>query len=84
MATIKIYSTPTCVYCKMIKSYLDEKKVDYTDIDVSADQAAGQEMVEKSGQMGVPVSIITTDDNKEEVVVGFDKARISQLMGIKE
>lgn len=84
MPSIKIYSTPTCVYCKMIKSYLDEKKVEYQDIDVSVDQAAGQEMVEKSGQMGVPVSIITTDDNKEEIIVGFDKARISQLMGIKE
>ena len=84
MPTIKVYSTPTCVYCKMIKAYLDEKNVAYEDIDVSANQAAGQEMVEKSGQMGVPVSIITTDDNKEEIIVGFDKTKISQLLGIKE
>ena len=84
MPTIKVYSTPTCVYCKMIKAYLDEKNVAYEDIDVSVNQAAGQEMVEKSGQMGVPVSIITTDDNKEEIIVGFDKDKISQLLGIKE
>lgn len=84
MATIKVYSTPTCVYCNMLKGFLTDNKVDFENIDVSTDQAAGQEMVKKSGQMGVPVSVITTDDNKEEVIVGFDKERISELLNIKE
>lgn len=82
MAKIKIYSTPSCAYCKLLEQYLDEKKVEYEDIDVSQDQAAGKEMVEKSGQMGVPVSIITTNDGKEEVVVGFDKVKINELLGL--
>lgn len=84
MAKIKVYSTPTCVYCNMLKDFLKEKNVDFDNVDVSVDQAAGQEMVQKSGQMGVPVSIITTDDGKEEIIVGFDKAKISDLLGIKE
>ena len=83
MAKIKVYSTPTCVYCNMLKGFLKDNKVDFEEVDVSADQAAGQEMVSKSGQMGVPVAIITTDDNKEEVIVGFDKAKISELLGIQ-
>jgi len=83
MATIKVYSTPTCVYCNMLKGFLTDSKVEFEAIDVSLDQEAGKEMVAKSGQMGVPVSIITTDDNKEEVIVGFDKERISELLNIK-
>ncbi len=79
---IKIYSTPACVYCNMLKGYLTDKKITFEAVDVSADQAAGEEMIEKSGQMGVPVSIITADDGKEEVVVGFDKNRINELLGI--
>ncbi len=84
MATIKVYSTPTCAYCNMLKGYLTDHQIEFENIDVSSDQAAAQEMVEKSGQMGVPVSIITTDDNKEEIVVGFDRERISGLLNIKE
>ena len=84
MTTIKVYSTPTCAYCNMLKGFLTDKQIEFKNIDVSTDQAAAQEMVEKSGQMGVPVSIITTDDNKEEIIVGFDKDRISELLGIKE
>ncbi len=84
MPTIKVYSSPACVYCSLLKDFLKAKNVNFENIDVSTDQAAGQEMVQKSGQMGVPVSIITTDDNKEEVIVGFDKAKISALLDIKE
>ena len=79
---IKIYSTPACVYCHLLKDYLKEKNIEFEAIEVSQDQVAGEEMVQKSGQMGVPVSIITADDGKEEVVVGFDKGRINELLGI--
>ncbi len=81
MAQIKVYTTPTCAYCKMLKDYLIDQKVDFENIDVSTNQEAAQEMVEKSGQMGVPVSIVTTDEGKQEIVVGFDKSKINQLLG---
>ena len=77
MANIKIYSTPICPWCKKAKAYLDEKGIPYTGIDVSNDEAAQKEMIEKSGQMGVPVLDI---DGK--IVVGFDKEKIDELLGL--
>ncbi|MFH1889964.1 MAG: glutaredoxin domain-containing protein [Candidatus Kuenenbacteria bacterium] len=81
---IKIYSTPVCSYCHLLKDHLKKHNIEFEDIDVSKDQEAGQEMVSKSGQMGVPVSVILADDGKEEVIVGFDKAKINKLLNIKE
>ncbi len=78
-AKIKIFSTPSCVYCYTLKEFLKERKIAFENIDVSKDEAALKEMVEKSGQMGVPVSEIDG-----QIVVGFDKERISNLLGIKE
>jgi glutaredoxin 3 len=72
---IKVYSTPTCPYCKMAKEYLTSKGISYQDIDVSKNQEASQEMVKVSGQMGVPVIVING-----EPIVGFDKARIDSLI----
>jgi glutaredoxin-like YruB-family protein len=72
---IKVYSTPTCPYCKMAKTYLDEKGVKYQDLDVTQDAAARDEMIQKSGQMGVPV--ITVNG---ELVIGFDKERLEDLL----
>jgi len=72
---IKVYSTPTCPYCKMAKTYLDEKGFKYQDLDVTQDAAAKDEMVEKSGQMGVPVITIDGD-----LVIGFDKERMEVLL----
>ena len=71
---IKVYSTPTCPYCKMAKEYLSSKGIAYEDIDVSTDNTAAEEMVKVSGQMGVPVVVIDGQS-----VVGFDKARIDSL-----
>ncbi|MBT3814586.1 NrdH-redoxin [Candidatus Woesearchaeota archaeon] len=75
MATVKIYSTPTCPWCKKAKAYFKENKIKFTDIDVSADEAAQKEMVEKSGQMGVPVIDI---DGK--ILVGFDQGKIEEAL----
>ena len=72
---IKVYSTPTCPYCKMVKEYLSSKSISYEDIDVSSNDALAEEMVKISGQMGVPVVVI---DN--QAVVGFDKAKIETLL----
>ena len=78
MANIKIYSTPTCPWCKRAKAYLEEKKIAYTSIDVSSNESAQKEMIDKSGQMGVPVIDI---DGK--IVIGFDKEKINELLNIK-
>lgn len=77
MASITIYSTPTCPYCKMAKEYLTGKSVPFTNVDVSADQDAAAKMVEISGQMGVPVIDI---DGK--IIVGFDKDEIASTLGL--
>lgn len=72
---VVIYSTPTCTYCLQAKNYFESKNIDYTNIDVSTNQKAGQEMIDISGQMGVPV--ITIND---KVVIGFDKSKIEALL----
>jgi len=74
---VKIYSTPTCVYCKTLKGYLTKNKIAFEDIDVSKDEKQLQDMIKKSGQMGVPV--VDIDDN---VIIGFDKAKIDELLKI--
>lgn len=79
MSTVTIYSTPSCHFCHMAKEFFTEKNVEFTDFDVAADNAKRQEMIEKSGQMGVPVIVI--DNN---LIVGFNKPKIMELLGIKE
>ena len=77
---VKVYSTPTCPYCHMAKDYLKENKVKFDDIDVSKNPSAANEIVEKSGQMGVPVIII---DGKT-VIVGFDRPALKKALGLKQ
>ncbi len=74
---VKIYSTPTCHFCNMAKEYFKENNVPYEAIDVAADPNARREMVEASGQMGVPVIIIGND-----LIVGFNKPKVAELLGI--
>ncbi len=76
---IKIFSTPSCPYCHMLKEYLDEKGFEYQDVNVADDLVAREEMMEKSGQIGVPVSDI--DGN---IVVGFDREKVNELLEIKD
>lgn len=76
--TVKIYSTPTCVYCRLAKEFFKENGIKYEEVDVSADQEAAQEMIDKTGQMGVPVIEI---DGK--LVVGFDKNHVKKMLGMK-
>jgi len=77
MQNVTIYSTPSCHFCHVAKDFFNEKKVAYTEYDVASDLEKRKEMMEKSGQMGVPVIIIG-----DEIVVGFDKQKISQLLGL--
>jgi len=74
---VKIYSTPSCVYCKTLKSYLSSKSIEFQDIDVSSNETELDNMVKISGQMGVPV--VQIDDN---VIIGFDKQKIDALLKI--
>ncbi len=77
-----VYSTPTCVYCDLLKKWLSENNIDYEKADVVEDPAKGQEMIQKTGQMNVPVSVITFEDDTEEVVLGFNQEKISHLLGL--
>ena len=74
---VKVYSTPACVYCHMVKEFLKNNKVKFEEIDVSTNEEAAHEMIEKSGQMGVPV--IEIDD---EMIIGFDEKKIRKKLGI--
>ena len=78
----KVYSTATCVYCKLLKDWLKRHNVSYQEIDLSTNPGLGQEMVQKTGQMGVPVSIITLANHKEEILLGFDQERLGRILGI--
>lgn len=72
---VTVYSTPTCPYCKLTKEFLKEKGIPFNDIDVSADPAAANEMVKKSGQMGVPVI-----DIDGAVIVGWNKGALEEVL----
>lgn len=74
-----VYSTPTCPYCKLSKEFLKEKNIPFKDIDVSADPAAANEMVKRSGQMGVPV--IEVDD---QIIVGWNKSALEEALSVKQ
>jgi|TARA_Y100000310_G_scaffold344724_2_gene459060 glutaredoxin-like YruB-family protein len=72
---VKVYSTKACPWCVKLKDFLKEKEVEFEDIDVGADQKAANEMVEKSGQMGVPVT-----DINGTIIVGFSKDAIEKAL----
>ena len=78
MKKVEMYSTLTCHYCNLAKDFFDENKIKYTVYNVSVDLAKRKEMMEKSGQMGVPVIIVDG-----ELVMGFDEDRLKGLLGIK-
>ena len=75
--SVTVYSTPTCSWCGTLKSYLNKNKIRFNEIDVSKDDSAAQEMVRRSGQQGVPQTLIGG-----EMIVGFDKTKINRLLQI--
>ncbi len=74
---VKIYSTPSCVYCRLAKNYFQQQGIPYSEVDVAADPKAAEEMIEKSGQLGVPVI-----DIGGKIIVGFDQPAIREALGI--
>ena len=79
MKDVKIYSTPTCHFCHMAKDYFQENKIEYTEFNVAEDAEKRAEMMEKTGQMGVPVIEIG-----DEVIIGFNESKIKELLGSSE
>jgi len=77
--TVTIYTTPTCHFCQMSKEFFKENNVAYTEYNVANDMEKRQEMIDKSGQMGVPVIFIGDD-----MIVGFDKNKFVELLGLGE
>ena len=75
--TVKVYSTPTCPYCVRAKQFLKDNNVNFEDVDVSLNETEAEQMVEKSGQMGVPVL-----DIDGQIIIGFDKEKIKEALGL--
>lgn len=75
---VKIYSTPTCMYCTMLKEYLEKNGKSFEDINVSENQEAARYVAEKTGQLGVPVTEIDG-----QFIIGFDQKKIAEILGIE-
>ena len=82
MAKVKIYSTTTCPYCKMIKAYLQEKNISFEDVLLDQHPDQIQTSIDTCGSQGVPCTHITKDDGTEVNILGFDKEKIDQALGI--
>lgn len=81
---VLIYSTATCVFCRALKGYLTEKGIEFDVKMADEDESVARELYEKSGQLGVPFTIITHEDGKEEAVLGFDRQRINAALGLNQ
>jgi len=77
---ITVYSTKTCAYCKMLKGWLNDKSIEYTNYNVDENPIAAQMMVTQSGQTGVPFSVIELDDGSIEKILGFDRPRFEAVL----
>ena len=77
MKKVTIYSTPTCHFCSMAKEYFMANNIEFQEFDVANDAEKRKEMMEKSGQLGVPVILID-----QEVVIGFNRPRLAKLLNI--
>lgn len=82
MPKVKMYTTATCAYCHAEKQFFKQHNVAFEEVAVDVDAKAAEEMIRLTNQMGVPVTLVTKDDESSEFVVGFDQPRLSQLLGI--
>ena len=76
--TVTIYSTPTCHFCKLAKEFFAEKNIEYTNFDVAADAQKREEMIQMTGQLGVPVIVVGGD-----IMVGFDREKLAGKLGLE-
>ena len=77
-----MYTTTTCPFCKMQKDYFNSKNIEFGEILVDENPDEAQKMIELSGQLGVPFTVITKDDGTVEKILGFDKERLNSILGI--
>ena len=75
---VKVYSTPTCPYCKIVKKFLEDNSISYRDLNVAEDKAALDDIIKRSGQMGVPVIDIDGD-----LVIGFNQVKLKEKLKLK-
>jgi len=82
MYKVTLYTTKTCPFCKMEKDYLDSQNIAYEEVFVDENPQRADEMIAISGQMGVPFTVIDKDDGSKVTILGFDKPRINQALGM--
>jgi len=78
MAKVKVYTTQSCPFCVDAKDFLKKHKIKFEEVDVNKDKKAAMEMIQKSGQNGVPVIEIDS-----EIIIGFDKEKIKKALNLK-
>ncbi len=81
-SNVKVYATTTCPYCTMVADWLKSKNVTFDKVLVDQDQQAANEMIQKTGQMGVPVIEIGYADRKSEFIVGFNQPQLAYMLGV--
>lgn len=79
---VTVFSTPTCPWCKKVKTFLADRGIVFDDVDVSADSQAAALMTQKSGQMGVPVTLVRDENGGESIVIGYDEKQLSKLLNV--
>ena len=82
MPKLTIYTTATCGFCHMLKNYLSAHDIKYEEKHADADPKLAQELYDKSGQLGVPFTIVETDEGKKEGVLGFNRPKFDELLGL--
>ena len=83
ISNVKLFSTMSCPYCKMEAKWLEEKGVKFVDVHVDINQQEAERMVQRTGQMGVPVTEVEYDNGEFEYIIGFDKSKLSQVLNVK-
>lgn len=79
---VTIYTSNTCAYCHATKEYFKQKKVDYNEINLDEQPEARQQLVQLSGQMAVPVIVVTKDDGTKDITVGFNVPKLASALGV--
>lgn len=82
MYKISIYTTKTCPFCRMEREYLDSKGIKYEEIFVDHNMKKAKEMIELSGQMGVPFTVIEKENGEKVEILGFDRKKIDEILGL--
>ena len=81
-ADVTMYTTNTCAYCVAVKDFFKSKDVEYTEVNLNEHPERGQELIDISGQMAVPVIVVTKDDGSKDVTVGYNVPKLSAALGL--